>query len=119
MIDNDDVGFSSALPHPGDEAFLVLRAFGADAVLGRRGDILPEREILGQILDLCPVAGLGPAAPLVDDADEQRLVLGPAETAVHLAEAGVRRPVTVRVESMQAEVVATPFHVRRGERNAE
>ena len=41
------------------------------------------------------------------------------EAAVHLAEAGVRRPVTVRVESMQAEVVATPFHVGRGERNAE
>ena len=98
---------------------LKLRAVGADAVLGRRGDLLPERQVLRQVLDLRAVAGLGLAAPLVDDADVQRLVLDRGRNRCRPGGSRSRRPVTERVESMQAEIVAAPFHVGRGERDAE
>ena len=63
VVDDDDVRFGGALAHAGDEAVVVARALGADAVLGRRGDVAPERQIFGQVLDLGAVAGLGVLAP--------------------------------------------------------
>ena len=79
VVDDDDVGLGGALAHARDEAVVVARALGAEAVFGGRRDVVPERQVLRQILELGAVAGLGLAAPLVDDADEQRLVLGAAE----------------------------------------
>ena len=74
VVDDDDVGLGGALAHLDDEAVVVARAIGADAVLGRRGDVVPEGQILGQILDLGAVAGLGFRHPALEDADMERLV---------------------------------------------
>ena len=59
MIDDDDVGVGGALPHARDEAVVVARTLGADAVFGAGGDVVPERRVLRQILELGAVAGLG------------------------------------------------------------
>ena len=77
MVDDDHVGRGRALAHPGHEALVVARAFSAEAGFGGRRHLVPERQILGQILELGAVAGLGPRGPLPDD--RQKDVVGRAD----------------------------------------
>ena len=62
VIDDDDVGLGGALPHARDEAVVVARTLGADAVLGVAAMSFQNGESSGQVLDLGAVAGLGVAA---------------------------------------------------------
>jgi hypothetical protein len=108
MVDDHHVGGGGALPHPGDEAFVVLRALGAETGVGGRRDLVPEGEVLRQILELGAVAGFGALRPLADDRQKDVVrgerVLG-----------ALRQP----IELVQAEVVGAPLHVGGGERDAE
>ncbi len=45
VIDDDDIRFRRTLPHACDEALLIARTFGPEAVFTRRGDLVPERQI--------------------------------------------------------------------------
>src|SRR4051812_18360535 len=106
VIDDDDVRCRGALTHPRDEAVVVARALGTDAGFRRRGDLAPERQILGKVFEFGPIAGLGPRGPLADDRQEHVL----RRRAVPLAQL---------VQPVQADVVRAPLHVRRGERNVQ
>jgi hypothetical protein len=108
VVDDDDVGFRGALAHSRDVAVVELRAVDPDAVLGAGGDLLPEGQVLRQVLDLRAVACLGLAAPRVDDPDVRRL----------LARSD-RGTVPEGLEAVQAEIVAAPLHVGRPERDAQ
>src|SRR4051794_13339638 len=107
MVDDDEVGFSGALPHARDEAVIEARALAPQAVLAGGRDLRPERKILGQVIHLGAIAGLGLARPVVDHLDRDGI----------LARSD-RRAVAQRVELVQAEIIATSFHVRGGERYA-
>ena len=106
MVDDDDVGRGGALAHPRDEAVVVARALGAEAGVGGRRDVVPEREVLRQILQLGAIAGLGARRPLADDRQED----------VVDRRAGA---VGELIELVEAQVVRAPLHVGRGERDAE
>ena len=106
MVDDHDVGRRGALAHPRDEAVVVARALGAEAGVRRGRDLVPERQILGQILELRAIAGIGPRRPLADDRQEDVVD---------------RRPDAVGqlIELVHAQVVRAALHVRRGERDPE
>src|SRR5439155_26951058 len=70
MIDDDEVGGGGALAHARHEALVVARTLGAEARLGSRRYLVPEREIFGQILELGSVAGRGFRRPVADDRQE-------------------------------------------------
>ncbi len=106
VIDDHDVGGGRALAHPGDEALVVPRAFGAEAGFRRGGDFAPERQIFGQVLELGAIAGLGAAGPLPDHRKEDPVVRGAGR-------------VVQPIQAMQAQVVRAPLHAGRGERHAE
>ena len=72
-------------------------------------DLAPERQVLGQILELGAIAGLGAA-------DHSRMI-GRKTSCAHRA---VRRAVVAElIEAMQAQVVRAPLHAGGGERHAE
>ncbi len=106
VIDDDDVGFGGALPHLGDEAFVVARALGAQTRLGGRGDVVPEREVLRQVFDLSAVARFCARRPLADDRQKDVIRRGP------------RRLVDL-IEPVQAEIVRAALHVGRRKRDVE
>ena len=109
VVDDDHVRFGRPLPHLRDEALLVGGALRADAVLRRRREVVPERQVVGQVLDLGPVPGGGPFDPpgeLVEDA-----AFGQRQRAGRFR--------ARRLEAVQAEVVAAPLHVRGAEVDAE
>jgi hypothetical protein len=58
VIDDDEVGRHRLAPRLHDEAFLVVRAFLAEAVVARRGGVAPHRGILGNLDTFSLVAGL-------------------------------------------------------------
>ena len=111
MIDDDDVRFRGALAHPRDVAVANLRTGAAEAVLGRRRDVAPERQIVRQLVDLRAIAGVGVLRPLLD----QREVNRDSPRLAHAAPL----PSLELFEAMQAQIVAAPLHVGRGERHAE
>ena len=110
VVDDDHVRLGRPLPHLRDEALLVGGALRADAVLRRRRDVVPERQVVGQVLDLGPVPGRGPAGPLGELAED-------AAFGQRQQRAGRFR--ARRLEAVQAEVVAAPLHVRGAEVDAE
>ena len=63
VIDDDDVGFRGALAHQRDEAVAVARALGAEARVGFGGDLLPQRQVFGQVAQLRAVAGRRLSSP--------------------------------------------------------
>ena len=67
---------------------------------------MPEREVLGQILQLGAVAGVGARGPLADDRQEDVVDRG-ADAVRQL------------IELVDAQIVRAPFHVGRGERDPE
>ncbi len=79
MVHDDHVGLRGALTHPDDETLLKARTLRPDAVLGRRRDVVPERQVFGQILDFGAIAGLGLPGPLVDCLDVEGVARGPRE----------------------------------------
>ena len=114
MIYDHDVGLGRALAHADDEAVLVTRALHPHTVLGCRRDVVPERQVFGEVLDLGAVASLGRLGPLVDHAQVVDVAVGVARTRARGLKAGRAQ----RVKSMQAEVVPTPLHVGRGKRDS-
>ena len=108
MIDDHDIGLGRALAHLDDEAVAVARTVGADTVLGGRGDVVPERQVLGQVLDFGAIAGFGVCQPPFEDADVMGLV--PRSDRGRLAKG---------LEAMEAQVVSAALHAGRGERHAE
>ncbi len=107
MVDDDDIGFRGAGSHLGHEAVVEARTLGPDAVLARRGDVGPERQVLGQVFHFGAVARLGVARPLVDQLDDAG-VLARVDRGALLQ----------RVEAVEAQVVPASFHIGRGERHA-
>ena len=73
MVDNHHVRRGGLLPHPRDVAVVVPRTLGAQARLGGRGDVVPERKVLGKVFDFCTVAGLGSSRPFAHDRKEHAL----------------------------------------------
>src|SRR5262249_30266736 len=76
MIDDDDVGFGGALAHQRDEAVAVPWAVAAQTRFGVGCDLFPEREVLRQIAELCPIASRRPLGPVDDDGNEDLLRRG-------------------------------------------
>ena len=106
VVDDDDVGFGGALAHAGDETVVVARTLGAQARVGGRRDLVPERQILGQIAQLRAIADLGPGGPLADDRQK------------HIVDRRTGAVVEL-IELVQAHVVRATLHARGGEGNAE
>jgi hypothetical protein len=104
VVDDHHVGFGGALAHAGDEALAELGTFAAKAGVGGGGDLVPERQVLGQVAELGAVAGLGPCLPLFDHRQQERIGGG----------AGA-----VLVEPVQAQVIRPALHQRRSELHAE
>ena len=112
VVDDDDVGLGGALPHPGHEALAVARTVAAQAGLGGGRDLVPQRQVLGQIGQLGAIAGLGLRHPALDDRQEDRVV-GSEAPALHLLAA------VVLGEPVQAQVVGPALHAGGGEGHAE
>ncbi len=74
VIDDHDIGFGRALPHLDDEAVVVARTLGANAVLTGCRDLVPEGKVLRKILDLGAIASLGVRQPALEYAEMTRLV---------------------------------------------
>ena len=115
MVDDDDVGFGGALPHASDEAVGVAGTRRADTVLRAGGDLLPEGQILGQVLDFGAVAGLRVRQPSFDHAQ----MVGVVRARHERREGGLGTLLPERVEAMEAQIVAAPLHVGRLEVHAE
>ena len=98
VVHDYQIRLGRALAHAGHEAFLMLGAVGADAVLRCGRDLTPEREVVWQVFDLRAVAGLGLPGPFGDVLDIP-FVGGGAE--------GVTGP--VGVEPVETEVVSPSF----------
>ena len=106
VVDDDHVRFGRALAHPRDEAVGVARAGAAGAGLGGGGDLRPERQVVGQLVDLGAVPGLGDLGPGVDQRE------------VHAIDVGAqRRRFLEDLVALQAEVVAAALHARGRERH--
>ena len=105
VIDDDDVGRCGALPHPGDKAVVVPRTFHAEAGLGGRRHLVPEREIFRQVFELGAVAGLRSLRPLAHDGQEHA-ARGPIGILAQLT------------EPMKAQIICAAFHACSGERHA-
>ena len=69
MVDDDDVALRGAPPHLGDEAAIELLALGANAAIGARIELRPQRAGLRQLGDLGAIAGLGRLLPVADDVE--------------------------------------------------
>ena len=106
VVDDDHVRFGGVLPHPRDEAVGVARAGAAGAGLGGGGDLRPERQVVGQLVDLGAIPGLGDLGPGVDQRE------------VHAIDVGAqRRRFLEDLVALQAEVVAAALHARGRERH--
>ena len=57
VVDHHHVGRERVLARAHHEAVLVVRAFLAEAVLARRGGVLPDRRVLGHLGEVGAVAG--------------------------------------------------------------
>jgi hypothetical protein len=108
VVDDDHVGFGGALPHPHDEAVVVARALGPDAVVGRRRNLVPERQVFRKVFDFRAIARLGLVRPLLEDPDVDGFV-----------ERADRGTLAEGLESVEAEIVAAALHAGRLERDAE
>jgi hypothetical protein len=106
VVDDHDVALGGPLPHPRDEALAVARAGRTGAGLRRRGDLRPEGQVVRQLVDLRPVAGLGGLGPRLDE----RVV-----DAVDVR--AQRRRLLEGLPPLQAQVVATALHAGRAERH--
>src|SRR5437870_2751154 len=73
MIDDDDIGCRGALAHAGHETLIMAGTFAAEARFGGCRDLVPERQVFGQILDLSAIAGFGPSRPLLDDSEKHAI----------------------------------------------
>ncbi len=119
MVHDDEVGFGGALAHARDEALLIERAGRAEAVLGRRGQLRPEREVLRQVGQLRAVASLGLDRPPLEHRQQDPLVhfvaacTESAKPLLPCEVAGLHR-----LKPMQAEVIAAALHHGGGERVA-
>jgi hypothetical protein len=106
MVDNHHVRGRGALPHAGDEALIELRTFSAEAGISRCRNLVPEGDVLGQILEFGAIARLGAHRPLADHRQEDVVRGRPGDHTL--------REVT---ELVEAEVVRAALHVGRGERD--
>ena len=100
MIDDDDVALHRLAPHFGDEAFVPGAAFLAEAGVGARVELVPERAGFGQRREFGTVAGLRHLLPGGDGA----VVLDLLQSAEH-------RLVGEVVELLAAQIVVAPLHV--------
>src|SRR5262245_48294766 len=70
VVDDDDIRFSRTTPHVGNEAVVVVRALGAQTGFCVCCNLFPDRNVLGKIVKLSPVAGFGCLYPGVNDRQE-------------------------------------------------
>ena len=115
MIHHHQIGVRRALPHLRHEAVRVARALGAHAILGRGGDLAPERQIFRQVVDFGAIAGVGVRGPRFDDRQEH--LRGRLAEQPHVP--GAFRRGAERFEPMETEVVPPALHVGGRERQAE
>ena len=108
VIDDDDVRLGRAVAHASDEAVRVPRALATQALLGRRGDLAPERQVVRQVLDLAAVARRRGAGPLRDRLEP--LAIGRRQSGLRFAQA---------IEPVPAEVVGAALHVGRLDRRGQ
>ena len=108
VVHDDQVGFERPPAHARDEAVVVARAVAPDAVLRRRGDVVPERIVVRQVFHLRAVTRFGPVRPLPQRVDER--AVGPAARLVALQHV---------LEPLEAEVVAATLHAGCRERHAQ
>ena len=66
VVDDDEVGLERLAAHVGDEAALPVGAGLAEAGFGAGVELVPERGVLGELIDLGAVAGFGRALPVGD-----------------------------------------------------
>src|SRR5687767_11435115 len=102
MIDDDDVGFLSAISHAGNEAGIEVGALLAETRFGTGVDVAPERERFGEVCEFGAIAGVAFSRPVGDFLEIIDLV----ETLEHGRRLRTR-------ETIEAEVVAAAFHVSR------
>ena len=108
MIHDHEIRGGGALAHARDEALVVPRALGAEAGLGGCGDLVPEGQVLREVLQLGAIAGLGARRPLFDDRKKD---------VMNYRRAG--RAASQLIHPVQAEIVRAALHVGRGERDPE
>jgi len=85
MVDDDDVRFGGALPHPRYEAVVIPQAVGAEAGVRRRGNLVPEPDVFRQILQFRAIAGIRATRPFADDRQED-VVRGQPDAFIQLIE---------------------------------
>jgi len=66
VVDDDDVALERLATHAGDVAGLPVRAGLSEADFAARVELVPQRGVLGERVDLGAVAGFGGALPLQD-----------------------------------------------------
>ena len=104
MVDDDEVGVEGAAAHVGDEAVFPVWAGGAEAGFGAGVELVPERRVLGEVLELGAVAVGGGALPGGDVVE-----------LLDLFKAGEEWRVAKGVEFVPAEIVGAALHVADAE----
>jgi hypothetical protein len=66
VIDDDQIALGRAFFHARDKALEMLWAIATQALLGVRGDLLPQRQVVRHVLDFSPIAGLRFGRPVRD-----------------------------------------------------
>ena len=98
-------GLGGAVAHPRDEAVGVARALAAEALLARRRELGPERQVVRQVFDLGAIAGLRRRQPTRRSGASAPIVLRQR-----------RERLDQPFEAMQAEVVRAALHVGGADR---
>ena len=100
VIDDDEIGLEGAAAHFGDEAAAIVGAGAAEAGLGARVKLVPERAGFRQTGKLGAVAGFGDLLPLGDLA-----------VFVDLVESRENRLVAEGEELAAAKIIGAALHV--------
>ena len=113
VIDDDDVGFGRALAHARDEAVVVARALGAEAVLACVAAMSFQN---GRSSGRSSISARSPVS--VSLRQSSISARGSTSSRVNPSDCA-RRALVAALEAVQAQIVAAPLHVGGGERDAE
>ena len=119
MVDDDDVRLLGPAAHARHEALVVARTLASKAGLGARRDVVPERQIFGQIVDLGAISRFRPGGPFVDDREEHPRVVGGGKSRQGAGHPSAFELIVERGIPVQAQIVPAALHARRLERDAE
>ena len=100
VVDDDQLTLERLPPHARDEAAFPVRARRPQARLCAGIEFVPQRRVLRQRVDLCPVARLRRPLPVRDRVKLRDLL-----------EPGQQRRVPQRIQLMTAKVVCSALHV--------